>query len=269
MLGVLTSRRWLGALAAAAVFAVVAFFLGQWQWHRYEAKAARADRIEAHYDAPPRPLAQVLGDAPLALGEEWTRVTAVGRYAADDTLLVRNRPHDGAYGYEVLVPLRTQEGSVLLVDRGWVPNAESASTLPEVPAAPTEPLTVTGWLRQSEQSLGRDLPSGQLASIDLAEASRQVGSPLLGGYLVLEVERRADGSAPERPTPLEPPDTGIGPHQAYAFQWWLAMVAAFALVWFGARREHLETAAHPVDAAEGVPAGARPRKVRIWDEEDG
>jgi cytochrome oxidase assembly protein ShyY1 len=267
VLGVLTSRRWLGALAAATLFAVVAFYLGQWQWHRYEEKAARADRIESHYDARPQPVAQVLGDAPLPLAEDWTRVTAVGRYAADRTLLVRNRPRDGAYGYEVLVPLRTQDGPVLLVDRGWVPNAESARALPRVPTAPSEELTVTGWLRRSEPSLGRELPRGQLASIDLAEAAQQVGTPLLGAYLVLEVERRADGSAPERPTPLEPPDTGIGPHQAYAFQWWAAMVAAFGLVVVGARREHLDDTRRRA-VSDGAPVPARPRKVRIWDEED-
>ena len=268
MLGVLTSRRWLGALAAAALFAVVAFLLGQWQWHRYEAKAARADRIEAHYDAPPQPVGQVVGRAPLPLADEWTRVTAVGRYDVARSLLVRNRPQDGAYGYEVLVPLRTREGAVLLVDRGWVPNAESAATRPRVPSPPTEDLTVTGWLRQSEPALGRDLPPGQLASIDLAEASRQVGEPLLGAYLVLEVERRADGSAPERPAALEPPDTGLGPHQAYAFQWWAAMVGAFALVWFGARREHLDGTEGRARVEAGA-AEARPRKVRVWDEEDG
>ena len=191
----------------------------------------------------------------------------MGRYDADRSLLVRNRPQDGTYGYEVLVPLRTREGAVLLVDRGWVPNAESAATLPRVPPPPTEELTVTGWLRPSEPALGRTLPRGQLASIDLAEAARQIGEPLLGAYLVLEVERRADGTAPERPAALEPPDTGLGPHQAYAFQWWAAMVGAFALVWFGARREHLDG----LDERPGVgtAAAARPRKVRVWDEEDG
>ena len=53
----LTSRRWLGAFGVALAFAVAAYFLGQWQCHRYEAKAARADRIHAHYDAKPRPVA--------------------------------------------------------------------------------------------------------------------------------------------------------------------------------------------------------------------
>jgi cytochrome oxidase assembly protein ShyY1 len=262
---VLTSRRWLGAFAVALAFAVAAFFLGQWQWHRYEAKAARADRIHSHYDAKPQPLTSVLGAEPMPLSREWTRVTMQGRYAVDRTLLVRNRPYEGTYGYEVLVPFEDTTGGTVLVDRGWVQNAKTAETLPDVVPAPTGDVTVTGWLRRSEPSLGKTLPPGQLASINLAEASSQVGSPLLGAYVILEVERLPDGSAPDRPQALEAPDTDLGPHQAYAFQWWLGMVAGFVLVWFGARREYRDG----VDGEPGSPGGAPPRKVRIWDEEDG
>ncbi len=135
---------------------------------------------------------------------------------------------------------------------------------PDVVPTPTDELTVTGWLRRSEPSLGKSLPAGQVASINLAEVSRQVGTPLLGAYVVLGVERLPDGTAPDRPTALEPPDTDLGPHQAYAFQWWFAMVAGFVLVWFGARREYLEGA-----DADPSSVPATPRKVRIWDEEDG
>ena len=50
------SRRWITALAVAALFAVACFYLGQWQWHRHEDKAARAQRINSHYFASPVPL---------------------------------------------------------------------------------------------------------------------------------------------------------------------------------------------------------------------
>jgi cytochrome oxidase assembly protein ShyY1 len=260
---VLISRRWLGALAIALAFAVAAFFLGRWQWHRYEAKAARADRINSHYDASPRPVKDVVGSTPVPLGLEWTRVTMHGRYAVDETLLVRNRPHDGAYGYEVVVPFRDTTAGTVLVDRGWVLNAQNAETLPSYPAAPIQDVTVTGWVRPSEPSLGRTPPRGQLASINLAEASRAVQTPLLGGYVVLEVERLPSGIAPPRPTPLEAPDTDLGPHQAYAFQWWAGMLAGFVLVFMGARREYLEGLDESGEAAPRKPA-----RLRIWDEED-
>lgn len=260
MLRVLTSRKWLGALAAAAVFATAAFFLGRWQWHRYEGKAANAQRIHTHYGAAPRPLEEVLGTAPVPLAREWTRVSTKGTYAADETLLVRNRPFEGTYGYEVVVPLVLPDGSAVLVDRGWVPNARSAQTLPDVPAAPSGPVSLTGWVHRGEPSLGKDLPRGQLASISLHDARGQVSQPLLGGYVVLQSERTASGSHPPRPTPLEKPDTDLGPHQAYAFQWWAGMLAAFVLVFLGARREYLE--------GDTVVQAPKPRRVRIWDEED-
>jgi len=261
VLRTLTSRRWLGALAVAAAFAVAAWFLGQWQWGRYEDKSARADRINSHYRAAPQPLADVLTTSPLPRSTEWTRVTARGTYAADDTLLVRNRPNDGIYGYEVLVPFRTDGGMTVLVDRGWVRNAEAANELPAVTPAPSGEVTMTGWVRPSEKNLERRMPAGQLASINVQQASAQLGESLLGGYVIMEVERTATGQSPPRPDRLEPPDTDLGPHQAYAFQWWLAMVAGFVLVVWGARREHLED-------LESPDAAPRPKKVRIWDEED-
>ena len=267
MFRVVATPRWLGALALAAVFAVAAYFLGQWQWHRYEDRKERADRINAHYDARPVPLAGQVGASPMPVTEEWTRVTAQGRYAAGEPLLVRNRPLQGTYGYEVLSPFTLADGRTLLVDRGWVPNAENAETRPTVPPVPAGTVTVTGWLRQSERSLGRDLPAGQLASINLPQAERQVGTDLLGAYLVLDREQLAGGgAAPPRPYRLERPDTGLGPHQAYAFQWWGAMAVGFVLVFFGVRREYRESL-EGRDATER-PAADKPRKVRVWDEED-
>jgi len=79
------SRRWLGALAIAALFAVACVFLGRWQWHRHEVRTARSDRIERHYSASPVPLASVMPRPGVALprAQEWTMVTARGRYAAE------------------------------------------------------------------------------------------------------------------------------------------------------------------------------------------
>src|SRR5450756_388703 len=84
VLRVVMSRRWLTALAIAAIFALACVFLGRWQWHRHEDKAARAQRIESHYFASPVPLSRVMPrpDADLPRAQEWTLVTATGRYVA-------------------------------------------------------------------------------------------------------------------------------------------------------------------------------------------
>ena len=258
MLRRLLTRRWLGALLAATVYAVLAYHLGTWQWGRYEGKAQRNARLDAHYAAAPVPLTGVLTMSPLPLDSEWTHVTATGRYGGQQ-LFVRNRPNDSVYGYEVVAPFVVDGGGTALVDRGWVQNSVQASVLPSVPAPPAGTVTVVGWVRTGEASLHRDLPAGQLASINLAEASRALGSPLLGGYVILDDERTATGGAPPRPQALAPPSRDLGPHQAYSVQWWGSMPVGLVLVFFGIRRELRE---------EDPERPAKVKRPSIWEEED-
>ena len=273
MLRVVVSRRWLSALAVAAIFALACFYLGRWQWHRHEDKAARADRINSNYFANPVPLSKVMPrpESPLPRAKEWARVSASGRYAAPSLMLVRNRPNNGVFGYEVVVPLELADGTSLLVDRGWIPNGRNAAEPSTVPATPAGQVTVTGWLRLGEPSLKRQPPVGQLASINLAEAREQTGASLYGAYLIMDAEVGPPGEQIERPQALERPDTDEGPHLAYALQWWFAAPVGFALILVGVRREHLEGADPPAPPRGSAAVPAMPpkaRKTRIWDEED-
>lgn len=268
------SRRWLTMATLAVVFAVACLFLGRWQWHRHEAKAARAERIDSHYLASPVPLSEVMRQpgAGLPLPQEWTLVRATGRYVAGQVMLVRNRPNNGVYGYEVLVPLQLAGGRSLLVDRGWIPNGRTAAEPSSTPATPAGDITVTGWLRVGEPSLGHRMSNGQLASINIPEAGAQTRRPLYGAYLIRRTEVGPPGERIEHPQPLEKPDTGKGPHLAYALQWWLAAPVGIVLVLVGARREYLEDLDLVATTAAGEAPPARPvkiRKTRIWDEEDG
>lgn len=251
----------LGGLALALAFAAACVLLGRWQWGRYEDRQVQAGAVTSHYAAAPVPLGSVTSRIPPTEQDQWLRVTADGRYAPDQQLVVRNRALDGRPGLEVLVPLDLGgplTGTRIFVDRGWVANADSAADLPLVPPAPGGDVTVEGWLRSGEPDLGKDLPPGQLASIELGAAARQTGGgTVLDAYLVLGSEQP---SCP-RPEPLAAPDTDLGPHQAYAVQWWLTSV--FGLVLLGYRLR--------VDAEarrEATTAVLKPRKVRIWDEED-
>jgi cytochrome oxidase assembly protein ShyY1 len=261
VLTALASRRMLGGLALALAFAAVCILLGRWQWGRYEDRRVQAEAVTTHYAAAPVPLASVTARTPPSEADQWLRVTATGRYAPGQQLLVRNRTLDGQPGLEVLVPFDL-DGDLartrMFVDRGWVANADSAADLPSVPPAPTGGVTVEGWLRSGEPDLGKDLPAGQLESIDLAAAAQQTGGgDVLDAYLVLGSEQPGG----PRPQPLAAPDTDLGPHQAYAFQWWLTSV--FGLVLLGYRLR--VAAAERREAVAGIP---KRRKVRIWDEED-
>lgn len=258
----LFTPRWLGALLLAALFGVACYHLGWWQYHRHEAKAERNARLDAHYRADPVAVASVLTPAGLPPEDDWTRVTVTGTYA-QGPVYVRNRTNERQAGYEVLWTLRPQAGGPdLVVDRGWVGVSDrGARTLPAVAPAPPGVVTVTGWVRRGEASRGRAEAAGQLASVNLREAAAALGSPsVLPGYVLLEAERLPDGSTPERPQPLGPPDRDLGPHLAYAYQWWLTTVLGVVLVWFGIRRE--------LRAEDPVRYAATARRTRIWDEED-
>ncbi len=271
MIRLLLTRRWLSSLGLALVFLTACVFLGRWQWGRYVEAADAAAAVERNYQATPTPLDEALAPGSSFAPElAWTRVVVVGRYDQAGQLLVRNRPQDVVYGYEVVVPLLLPSGGAILVDRGWVRNAERADVLPSVEAAPKGMVTVTGWLRPGEVDLERDLPQGQLASINLQTASRLTGHSMRDAYLLLEGERTAEGAVPPRPQALKPPETGTGPHFAYALQWWLASPVGLIVVWVFARREWREGQGHqpPSPTGRPGPVAARPKKVRIWDEED-
>jgi len=258
----LGTPRWLGALLLAALVAVACYHLGWWQFHRHEAKSQRNERLDTHYRSTPVPLSSVLTPAGLDPENEWTRVTVTGRYAGGP-VYVRNRPRQNEAGYEVLWALRpTTGGPDVVVDRGWVAESQSgARVLPPVGPAPQGEVEVVGWVRPGQASRNRALPAGQVANLNVPDAAAALGSAaVLPAYVLLEAETLPDGATAPRPQPLGEPDRSLGPHLAYAYQWWLTMALGFVLVWFGIRRE--------VRAENPEKYPRKPKKTRIWDEED-
>ncbi|RKT78096.1 cytochrome oxidase assembly protein ShyY1 [Terracoccus luteus] len=300
MLRLWLTRRWIVATLVAVTFGVACYHLGLWQWHRHVEQQTKVTAIATNYDSAPRPLSDLAGRlADLPAERQWTRVTLTGTYAEGSDLLVRNRTLDDNPGFEVVTPFTT-DGRTLLVDRGWVPSGEDAAVTPVADPPPSGSVEVTGWVRTAEPSLGRDLPAPQLASVSVQDARRLVpGLDTADVYVVLGSQQppAAVGSHPLQLLPR--PTEDLGPHQAYAYQWWLFMPGGLVFVVLALRRE-AAAAAEPGDPASGdvgptddgglgptgdqtgdgrrtpVAAGATPRtrpakpkKVRIWDEEDG
>jgi cytochrome oxidase assembly protein ShyY1 len=269
------TRRWLLGTVVAVLFGVACFYAGLWQWQRHVEQRTKVEAIAANYDAAPVPLSGLEPLGPLGLEQQWTRVTLAGTYAAGRDLLVRNRTLEQTVGFEVLTPFAT-DGRTILVDRGWVPNAQDAETAPPADPPPTGEVALTGWLRTGEPQLGRDLPPPQLASISIAD-SRALRPELSPDdvYLVLGAEQplAAVGAHPVMPLPR--PEENLGPHQAYAYQWWLFMPGGLVFIVLVMRREL--AAGRDAGVAGGGGSGdemagerrpVKAKKVRIWDEED-
>ena len=270
MLRRLAHPKWLGGLALATLFAVACYFLGQWQWSRYEAKADRNATLDRNFAAEPVAFADAVDPGGVRPGMDWARVELTGTYE-DEPVYVRNRPNDGVYGYEIVGILQTPRSGAVAVTRGWLQNSrEGAAVLPQVPAPPAGPVTVVGWVRPYERSLGRDLPDGQVASVARTDLAGTAATDLAPAFVRAQSETAGGVPVDSGLLPMEPPDRSLGPHQAYALQWWLTMALGYAFVALGVRRElREERAAQDPVAADGAPR-RRPaaKKVSRWDEED-
>ena len=142
---------------------------------------------------------------------------------------VRNRQLSGEVGFWQLAPFRAEDGTTLLVVRGWVPEDSAESVPDDAPPVPDGELTVTARLRPAEPVLDRAPLEGQAHSVNPPQIAQQLELEdpdlVTGAYGELAAEQ----PEAERPRALPAPDTGLGPHLSYAFQWWI-----FALFFPGA-----------------------------------
>lgn len=258
----LITPRWLGLAAVTITAVVIMILLGQWQLDRYRERDAINARIDATATADPVGVASVLpppavgGGPPPPEDRAWTRVTVTGVYDPAGEVLVRGRSVEGRVGFEVITPLRTADGSAVLVDRGWVPAApEGPTARPDVPPVPSGEVTVVGRVRLSEsggQAVERLAGAGaQVRRIAVPHIARELPYPVYGAYVLAD--------------PVEPGFTAIPVRQenswqnaAYVVQWWL--LAGLTVVGFGylARREALAAAGTARAGAAGDTAAVSP-----------
>ena len=191
----------------------------------------------------------------------WHPVELTGEYLPQDQVLVRNRPQDGRVGYEVLVPFRTQDGDVVVLDRGWIPTGEAANGMPdEVPAPPAGRVTVTARLQPGEPAVSRGAPAGQIASIDLEELRERWDRPIgTAAYGEVLAEDPAPAAAP---APAPEPEIDSGPHLSYSLQWY-AFAALFFVAWGYAARQQARNDAWDRQFAQEMER----RLARFYDED--
>jgi len=266
ILSLALQRRWLGWLGLTTLFAVVCVGLAQWQWQRRVETVAEIRVVAENWDAAPVALAEALPDGePIDPELEWQPVALEGEYLVDEQLLVRARPLNGRPGFEVLTPLLLDDGTVFVVDRGWLPVGSEQDSPDVVPAPPSGRVEVLVRLKPGEPELrGRGAPEGQIATIHLPDVAERVeaGDVVTGAYGLLDSESPAPDTRPvaaTRPVPDE------GPHLSYTFQWYLFALMGFIGYGWALRKERQRIVAEET----GVPTPQRARKrATDADEED-
>jgi surfeit locus 1 family protein len=144
-------------IATAVVFALLAS-LGVWQWHRLHWKEALIAQVESRlHESPVAAPAPPDWPALDLAAADYTPVTVTGRFLNDReahlyTTLNPPRGPLGGVGWFVFTPLETDQGWIVYVNRGFVPDDRR---LPQTRpgSLPAGEVTVTGLLRRPEQPL--------------------------------------------------------------------------------------------------------------------
>ncbi len=266
--------RWILSHLLAVAIVVACIAAGLWQLDRLDQRRSANALQAARSELPVVPITDLLSPAQGRDDDEVERqvddvalrpVSVTGIYQLHDQVTVANRTFEGAPGYWVLTPMLTEDGTGVLVNRGWVPVAIGEDLSRADP--PPGPVTVVGFVAASQQrgSFGATDPDegrlDRLARADVGRVAAQVDYPLLPAYINLSAQ---DPAQPDQtPVPVPPVELGEGPHQGYAFQWFIfASIAAggYPLI---LRKVARERAAEGEEAEEGEePDGKKPPRRR-------
>jgi len=218
--------------------------LGIWQVQRRAWKLDLIERVEGRVHAAPVPAPGPQDWGRLsAAGDEYRHVRLQGRFLHDRRTLVQAATELGS-GYWVLTPLQTADGSVVLVNRGFVAAAPAAA------AADAAPVTITGLLRMSEPPTylrRNDAQAGRWRTRDVAAIAAARGLQRVAPYFV-----DADG-APRAAAGTADPGAPVGGLTVIAFR---NDHLEYALTWFALAALTLVGAAVVYRAAPD--AGAQP-----------
>jgi surfeit locus 1 family protein len=139
------------ALIALALTALLLFCgfvaLGNWQWQRRAWKLDLIARVESRVHAAPVAAPGREEWPRISADDEYRHISLEGFFLNDRQTLVTASTERGS-GYWVMAPLRAEDGSVVLINRGFVAPGTCTRTSPC--PAPSGKIRVTGLLRISQ-----------------------------------------------------------------------------------------------------------------------
>ncbi len=212
---------WLALTLVVFGFAVTCYtVLAPWQFDRHNEREATNEAVRTSFTEPAAPVDDVLPTAGAPGPEaEWRRVLVEGTYLPEHEVVARLRTVRGEPAFEVLTPMRTTSGEVLLIDRGYL--RPDDSEVPPYAAPPEGTVRVEARVRSDETdpqgrpafanaSTGGALHTYAVDSRVVAEAT---GLDLRRGYFPLTAGQ------PGVLNTLPLPQTDAGPYFSYALQW--------------------------------------------------
>jgi surfeit locus 1 family protein len=231
-------------LVVAAVLALVFFAgflaLGTWQVERRAWKLDLMDRVEHRVHAPPAPVpGPAQWSAVSRAADEYRRVKATGLFLNDAETLVQASTELGA-GYWVLTPLWLQDGSVVLINRGFVP-PESRDRASHSAAEPAGKITVTGLMRMTEPHGAflrhNDPANDRWYSRDVQAIAAARGLTRVAPFFIDAEAAKPPASGSAVPVGGLTVIAFHNNHLMYAITWYTLALMVAGAVWLGIREE--------------------------------
>lgn len=229
------SRATVVFLAALALTALTAR-LGVWQLDRAAQKLALQSSIDNRRDLPPIAQSQ-LARVEAALVEQVHRqVELRGQWQPEHTVFLENRQMAGRPGFFVLTPLTLDDGSTVIVQRGWLARDPYDRTRVSAPPLPGGEVVLSGRIAPPPARLFEFDGAGQGAvrqNLDLESFAREIRLALRP-LSVLQLSEDPDlAGAPVLLRDWPKPATDVHKHYGYAFQWFaLSALTVILYVWF-------------------------------------
>lgn len=202
---------------------VILCALGTWQVQRLYWKEGLLAQMETARAAGPQDIKfqDIEGAVPL-----YARLR--GRYGAIG-FFVGPRTYEGEIGFHVLAPLMQEDGSAVLVNRGWVPQGQEGSV-----KAPQGIVSVSGLLRLPEQGNPfvpqNNTEKGAWFRADPAQMAQVAGLASIAP-LVMYAESENPESASLQPVRAAAQWMPPNDHLRYAF-FWFSMAGILLVIYF-------------------------------------
>lgn len=229
----LTGRALIVLLATLAGVTLTAR-LGVWQLDRASQKAALQAAWDERRALPPLASNALAHDGAAAAEQMHRAVRLEGRWLAAHTVYLDNRQMNGRAGFYVITPLQLDDGSAVLVQRGWQPRDQLDRSRVVEPPTPAGPVRLLGRIAPSPSRLYEfdgAAPGRIRQNIDLADYARETALSLRPFTVVQAdgAEAADDGLLRQWPQPA----AGLHKNYGYAFQWFaLATLILGLYVWF-------------------------------------
>ena len=207
----LTKPRWIALTAFLLIMIYLFIRLSDWQFDRYNQRIQNNEITTTALISEPINLTDLSQVSDL---KDWQKVSIKGEFMNSDAKLLRRQYLESSLGFWVITPLKLDNDQVILVNRGWIPIAESSTSQQEIPSSPQGDVTIIGYVQTLKDTRREpeDLPLNQINYLNSTNFSSQ---PLSTNYLQLASMTPIDNQVAIIPLP----ELSNGPHFSYAIQW--------------------------------------------------